>query len=319
MTPQPVGSIRLNIVDGSRQPLPGGTELLIRVLDGRSRTVIERRGFHGPAVPLTGLPFHDNPLDWYRIIVSADGYQDAFIPSIPLHAGVMIDTYIMLVPSDGDFHFQPLASIAKNSGLYRLLTNGAGTDPERRYDDAKDDNNAGLGALLTIGTAIRDMPLSDLSSPLDYYWEPIWSQLAPDRFYAWVDARLVGRIKELAALHSVAEEKNADHFHPGIPGLIQAATKSWKQTRFDVADLQLTFHENDQRSIRRPDGTDLPCVVVEPDMDYFKDLVAHGLLEVLPNLVRHRKSDPRTAYSLRWTATRLEGVKPDFEPPVTIE
>jgi len=71
--------------------------------------------------------------------------------------------------------------------------------------------------------------------------------------------------------------------------------------------------------MRRADGSDVACVIVEPDIDYYKDLIAHGLLEVLPHLATGGKTDPRQAYSLRWMATRLEGVQPDFEPPVTIE
>jgi hypothetical protein len=59
-------------------------------------------------------------------------------------------------------------------------------------------------------------------------------------------------------------------------------------------------------------------VVVEPDIDYYKDLVAHGLLEVLPNALSGGKTDPRVAYQLRWMATKAEGV-PAFDPPCTIE
>jgi hypothetical protein len=139
-----------------------------------------------------------------------------------------------------------------------------------------------------------------------------------DRFWAWVDARLAGRIADLSALHSFAEEEDAAHWHPGIPGRVQPATRSWKQTRFDVANVQLTFHESDKRSIPQPDGTTLDCVIVEPDIDYYKDLLSHGLLEVLPNLATGGKTDPRQDYSLRWMSTRLEGVQPDFNPPVTL-
>jgi hypothetical protein len=172
--------------------------------------------------------------------------------------------------------------------------------------------------LLTIGTAIRDIPLADMSSPLDCYWEVIWDLNSQDRFWAWVDARLADRIADLAKLHSVAEEKDAPFFHPGIPGRVQPATRSWKQTRFDVSNVQLTFHETNTKTVT-VNGESVPCVIVEPDIDYYKDLLAHGLLEVIPNAVTGQKTDPRQDYSLRWMATKLEGVQPDFEPPVTIE
>jgi hypothetical protein len=140
----------------------------------------------------------------------------------------------------------------------------------------------------------------------------------PDRFWAWVDARLADRIKELADLHSVAEEQGAAHFHPGIPGRVDPATRSWKQTRFDVSNVQLTFHETNKKTIQTRNGP-IDCVIVEPDIDYYKDLLAHGLLEALPNLLTRGKTDPRQDYALRWMATKLEGLQPDFAAPVTIE
>ena len=63
-----------------------------------------------------------------------------------------------------------------------------------------------LGALFVIGSAIRDVPLAGGGSPLDVYWEVIWDLLAPDRFWAWVDAGLAESIAQLASLHSFAEE-----------------------------------------------------------------------------------------------------------------
>ena len=106
---------------------------------------------------------------------------------------------------------------------------------------------------------------------------------------------------------------------PGTPGRVQPATRSWKQTRFDVSNVQLTFHETNTRTIKKPDGTSVDCVIVEPDIDYYKDILSHGLLEVLPNLLTDGKTDPRQDYLLRWMATKLEGVQPDFDPPCAVE
>jgi len=274
---QATGTIRLNVVDGTRRSISDDLEFLVRILDGSKRQVASKF-VKGPTIPIMGLPYHDNFDDWYTIIVHADGYQDAGIYPVRLLSGRLIDAYAMLIP-------QPLQ----------------------------------LGDLLTIGTAIRDTPLNDLASPLDCYWEVIWDLLTQDRFWAWVDARLADRIKELADLHSFAEEQDAAHWHPGITGRVQPATRSWKQTRIDVSNVQLTFHETNTRTIQKPDGTSVACVIVEPDIDYYKDILSHGLLEVLPNLLTSRKTDPRQDYLLRWTATRLEGVQPDFNPPCTIE
>jgi hypothetical protein len=56
------------------------------------------------------------------------------------------------------------------------------------------------------------------------------------------------------------------------------------------------------------------CVEVEPDIDYFKDLGAHTVLEVIPNSITHGLTDLK---KLRWIAGR-PAVVPEFVPPYTI-
>jgi hypothetical protein len=89
--------------------------------------------------------------------------------------------------------------------------------------------------------------------------------------------------------------------------------------RFDVSNVQLTFHETNTRTITKADGATVDCVIVEPDIDYYKNILSHGLLEALPNLLTGGKTEARQDYVLRWTATKPEGVQPDFNPPFTIE
>ena len=310
------GSIRINIVDGARQPVGDNLELLIRILDGRKKEV-RSLWAQGPAIPVLGLTFHDSPDDWYTVIVHASGYQDGAIYPVRLQQGRLVDAYLMLEPNHAGFHFEPIDTIQADARLYQLLANGATGDPAVRYHDTLEAQPMLMGALLTLGTAIRDIPLDDLSSPLDYYWEVLWDQLMPDRFFAWVDARLADRIATLEKLHSFAAEADPAHWHPAVPGKFQAATRSWKQTRFDVANVQLTFHEDDKKRLMKPNGSTVDCVIVEPDIDYYKDLLAHGLFEVLPNLASGGKTDPRTVYSLRWTSTKLEAM-PEFNPPLTL-
>ena len=60
----------------------------------------------------------------------------------------------------------------------------------------------------------------------------------------------------------------------------------------------------------------MTCVKVEIDMDYFRDLLAHALLEVLPNQFGG-ETDPRQIYVLRWVAGRQAGVS-DFNPPYEV-
>jgi hypothetical protein len=313
------GTIRINIVDGARQPIPDNLQLLIRILDGRKREVLSQWAT-GSAIPVQGLPFHNSPDDWYTVIVHASGYQDGAIYPVRLQQGRLVDAWLMLEPNHAGFQFAKIETIQADARLYQLLANGAPAGADgvaTRYHDTLEAQPMMMGALLTLGTAIRDIPLDDLSSPLDYYWEVMWDDLMPDRFFAWVDARLADRIGMLEKLHSFAAEDDPAHWHPGIPGKMKAATRSWKQTRFDVANVQLTFHEDDKKRTVKPNGSTVDCVIVEPDIDYYKDLLAHGLFEVLPNLATGGKTDPRTVYSLRWTSTMLEGLT-EFNPPLTL-
>lgn len=314
------GSIRINIVDGARQPVPDDLQTLVRVLDGNKREVRNLWG-KGSTIVVIGLPFHDSPVDMYTVIVHASSYDDGAIYPVPLQQGRLLDVYVMLQPTDASFHFVPIETVQANAPLYQLLANGATGDPTVRYRDTLEAQPMLMGALLVLGTAIGDIPLDDLgnrlSNPLGYYWEVMWDELRQDRFFAWVDARLADRIASLGRLGSFAVEKDPAQWHPAIPGKMQAATRSWKQTRFDVANVQLTFHELDKRRIIKPDAGSVDCVIVEPDIDYYKDLAAHGLFEVLPNLLTGGKTDPRVVYTMRWIATKLEGL-PDFNPPVTL-
>ena len=130
---------------------------------------------------------------------------------------------------------------------------------------------------------------------------------------------MADRIKALADVGAFAPEVDPAHWHRGITGLVDPATRSWKQTRFDVGNVQLTFHESTKTTLVDAAGRSVDCVVVEPDADLYKDLLAHGLTEVVPNLLTGGKTDPRIVYAMRWMASRQEEGIPEFDPPVTIE
>ncbi len=151
-------------------------------------------------------------------------------------------------------------------------------------------------------------------TPLTYIKQLIWDgdplptgaePPAPDRFFAWCDTALIDQVKQAAAKGLFAAE-----FDPGL--LHKGATSSWKQVQFGEANVQLTFHENDTATI---DG--VPCVMIEPDMDYYKDPAAHVLLEVIPNALTHTLTDPAEVYVLRWIAGQTAGI-PEFAPLYTI-
>jgi hypothetical protein len=147
-------------------------------------------------------------------------------------------------------------------------------------------------------------------TPLDYLKRIVWNTegkfaMAQDRFFAWADPALIDQV-ELAKLQSPKTFENAPaNLHPG-------ATRSYKQVRFGEANVQFTFHENDRMDV---DG--LNCVMVEPDIDYFKDPLAHLVLEVAVNAFGS-VTDPKAVYTLRWIAGRHAGVT-EFDPLYTIQ
>ena len=181
------------------------------------------------------------------------------------------------------------------------------SDGEARYDNLLDKAEMSLACLLNLGEAMSQINLAE-GTPLDYIKQVLWDAdhyPARDRFFAWCDARLVDQVRDAARAGNFAVENNPGTFHPG-------ATSSWKQIEFGEANAQLTFHENDKKVI---DGVD--CVMVEPDIDDFQDLAAHGLCEVIPNALTHSLTDPTQVYVLRWMAGRKAGI-PEFAPLYTI-
>src|SRR5258708_34768078 len=131
---------------------------------------------------------------------------------------------------------------------------------------------------------MTQIPFGDGSTPLDYLKVMKWEDsFAQDRCFAYCDAKLIEQVRSAAANGEFAPELNPSEFHPG-------ATASWKQVQFEEANLQLTFHEGDTKTING-----VACVVVEPDIDYYKDLATHALLEVIPNFFTGGPPEPAMA------------------------
>jgi len=319
------GSIRVNLFDGTRQPVPANSSIFLRVFDGNQRQLVSSF-FDGPSIPIPGVPFYDNFGDLYRVVASAKNCRDTGLYPVKVVQQRLVDADLMLLPNAGGFEFDAIASIQNSHPqTFRLMGNGLTDDQlQQNFNNAKEKPQV-LGALLNICTAMESIPLPDGSvtrTPLDFYWQLEWDLLAQDRFWAWVDGNLVAAVQRAADLHIFAEEAHPEVLHTGIPGRVDPATKSWKEIRFDVANVQLTFHQTTKKTIQVPDGAGgtraVDCVMAEPDIDYYKDLAAHGLLEVLPNWLSGGLTDPQIVYMLRWMATRQEGL-PDFKPPCTIQ
>ncbi len=299
----------VHVVDGTRTALPPQVELLIRILDGNQNPV--HVGNHKTSTIIFDLPFHDNLADNYTVIASAPGYLQAGFTPVHVSPRVLQSVGLMLLPKESRFNFREALwdnVPARDPRVAGLLAQGAGSDAAARdrYTQLLENRPDTLAGFWNLMTAMASVALPELT-PIDYLKELIWDEtMAQDRFFAWADAALVDQVKLAAAQGAFAPEVGSGFFHPG-------ATSSFKQVQFGEANLQFTFHEEEKRVIGG-----VECLVVEPDLDYFRDQGAHALLEVIPNTITGGKTDPKAVYALRWIAGRRAGV-PEFDPPFVVE
>ena len=300
------GLVNVNVFDGTRQKIKQGTKILLTVLDGAQNQLF-RDDVDGPTITLK-LPFHNNFADNYSIVAWADGYEQAGFQPVKVgpHTPQAID--LMLLPKHGDFHFARAKwtdIVAKKPLLSKIFAASLG-EASTAYSQLMEDHPDRLACLLNITTAMQQIFLAQGTS-LDYFKQFNLEALAPDRIFGYADAKLVGQVR------LAAQQGEFDNMAAVDLTLHGDATSSFKQNQFGEANLQLTFHERNRRTIK---GVD--CVYVEPDIDYFKDPSAHVLLEVIPNALTGTVSSPRVVYVLRWIAAQHAGI-PDFDPLYTIE
>lgn len=305
------GRAMVNVFDGTRALYSGHAKPLITVRDGNQKVI--SRDFHDdPSVFFTSLPLFDNFGDDYTFLASADGYKDAGFFPVKLARNVDQIVDLMLLPNSNSFNFAEAkwnALAGARPEFKDLFKNGAATDEAAatRYGDLVE-GGAVLACLLNITTAMQQLHLPQKTA-FDYLKRVIWDKgkfaMAQDRFFAWADPQLIDQIKQAMQQKPKIIDTAPFGLHPG-------ATSSYKQIQFGEANVQLTFHENDRLEV---DGVN--CVMVEPDIDYFKDPGAHLLLEVAVNAFGS-VTDPRDVYVLRWIAGRRAGI-PEFDPLYTIQ
>jgi hypothetical protein len=300
-------ALNLNIFNGARQPFPLATPVIVTIVDGQQNQLF-RDSIHGPNASFS-LPIHNNLADNYSVIAFANGFLQAGFQPVHMTAGASQMLDLMLLPKNGGFKFAQAKwtdIVAKKQKLAELFVASAGADPAQTYGQIEENQAPDLACLLNITTAMEQIALPQ-NNPLSYFKQLDLPALAPDRFFGYAAAKLVDQVKLAVQQKTFTQEPAADlALHPG-------ATSSFKQIQFGEANVQLTFHENKRLTI---DGVD--CVYVEPDIDYFKDPLAHALLEVIPNALSGAVSDPRVVYVLRWIAGRHAGI-PEFDPLYTIE
>ncbi len=302
-------AITIGLFSGTRQQFPSGEKVLLTVRDGNQQQVF-RDYINKPNFTLSGLQFHDNFGDNYTVVAWAKGYAQAGFTPLKVTPAMPAALDLMLVREDAGFNFSEArwGVIRRNPRYATLLTAGsASLDAAReRYADVLEDRSSALACFFNLVTAMAGIALPS-GTPLDYIREVIWDEtLTQDRFFAWADRKVVDQVIRAAANGLFAPEPGTAVFHPG-------ATRSYKQIQFGEANVQLTFHENDTRTI---DG--IECIKLEPDIDYYRDLAAHALLEVAAHTLTHSMTDPRQVYVLRWMAGRQAGI-PEFDPPYHLE
>jgi hypothetical protein len=325
--------ILVNVYDGTRQPLGPDVKWLVRLSDGRSlseRKTHTHDSLQGPSQLFT-VQFFDNFFDDYTVVVSPKGYDDSGWFPVRVHPTAPATVDILTLPEGGEPHFadatwQHLCSTRPS--LVAIVQRGSEniSTAETKYGIVLEDRPKALACFLNIATALADMHLPSGKTPLDYYWNIGWPPGDPgsadwlprldqvfkqDRFFCYVDADILPDIRKAAEQGSFAPEANPGAFHSD-------ATESYKQTQFDIANVQLTFHGRDTCALTGPDGRTVKCVKIEPDIDYYKDLLSHGLLEVIPNALSHGLTEPTVAYALRWMAGKHAGLPP-FNPLYTVE
>jgi len=292
----------VSVYDGARRVMQPAPDILFRVINplGRQTSV----GFHQAAsVRFDGLPY-DGTGGAYSFVVWADGYRQCGISVVPMIGAVMpIELMLLRSAAQPDLSSATFAAV---SARFPFLTKDPTAQPQ--YKQALASRPMAIAAMLNILTAMDQITLKQ-GSPAQYLQGVRWdSSLAQDRFFAYCDPQLQADVEAAANQGLFEEEKDPAQFHQG-------ATASWKQVQFDMANVQLTFHDPDASSPTMPDGA--KCPIVEPDIDYYKDLAAHGLFEVIPNKLSQGLTNPEVVYAMRWTVGQEDGAQ-EFSPPYVI-
>lgn len=320
-----------NLYNGARVPMPDSVEWMARISDGQplnARKTCTVDGLQGFSKSFQ-VPFFDNLFDDYTVLVSAKGLQDTGWYPVHVNSAAPRTVALMALPENGQVRFGSATwdrLQVSRPALSTWFTEGCGSQVKDMYSAVLEGKPLELACLLNIATALADMKLSSKRTPLDYFWSLAWpagdpdspawlnavgNVLKQDRFFCYVEETFVDDVRDAADHGAFAVEPHPETFHPD-------ATESYKQTQFDVANVQLTFHGRDTCDLTDKSGVTRKCVKIEPDIDYYKDLAAHGILEVLPNTLGHKLTDPRVAYCLRWMAGQQAGL-PMFDPLFTVE
>ena len=299
-------SLSVHLYDGARRLFSAPGDRLITIRNGRAKTL--RSGFFsGSIVRFSELPFDDGPDNTFQIIVSAKDHQQAGAFQRVSH-GRNHDVHLMLVPKRPTVDFD-YPTLSRLQGADPVLAAKLKADNLPQAYEQLLARESGLPLLCLYNgiEALRSLQ-SELETDLLQHIQRI--EVAPrptgpatrrgiyrDRFFAHVTPALRHALTSESA-HSLLKPVTFDR------------DDNLKEIRYHEANLELTFHEGN---------------ILEVDLDYYRDLGAHFFLEVVPNKLGSAlgrpdaATDPRTAYALRWMASRNASRSRDhFAPPVAL-
>jgi hypothetical protein len=325
--------IFVNVYDGQRTRFTSDMRWMVRLSDGRQLSARDTETYTGMSGSqrVFNVSYFDNAIfDSYTVVVSAKGFDDTGWFPVRVHPGVLAHVELMALPHDGGVNFSNAGwdQLQRRPSVARMFTNCYADAQLARnnYREVIEERGAPLACFLNITTAMMQMTLPSQRPALEYYWNIGWPQgdattsgwmdqldgvFHPDRFFCYVEQAFLDDVRKACTQGSFEQEPNPSAWgHSG-------ATESYKQTQFDVANVQLTFHGGDTAQFKQTDGSTVSCIKIEPDIDYYKDLASHALLEVIPNKLSHGLTDPRVAYQLRWMAGKRAGL-PEFDPLFTV-
>jgi hypothetical protein len=299
--------LNVHLADGARDPIRRAKEeVLVTLRDGHQTTLVREFFTNGP-VPIH-VPFHGSLRDKHVLLASLKDHRDAGVMFVePERDGQTIDVHLMLVPRSAGYRFDPFATVTGSGrpALSALLMNSLPSDrPAARYEMLCQDKQPHVACLLNIVEALGhvkpDHDPAGLGSVAAYLERVDFERgdevLRPDRVFAWARASMAAVLER-----STRQFKRAPStLHPG-------ATASFKQVAFLESNVQISIHGESRGGMNGE-----PLVKVEIDIDYFRDSLAHLLLEVVPNHLTGGHTNPAAVYALRWIAGK--NAKADFLP-----
>jgi hypothetical protein len=300
--------LTVRIFDGRRLLMTNPSNIRVRLYDGNQ--ILMWEGTIDHADQQFDVPFYDSARDWYRVIVSRPGWTTSAMYPVKLSRSGPSVVDLMLLPEQNRVNTTGArwADLQVSHRRYCDLLSAITADAQARWDTLLADVNALIPIdFLNLLTAMRDIRLPSGKAPIDYLRAVDWDKSPQqDRFWVWVDHDIIGDVVEGAREGYFDREPNPGALHP-------EATLSYKENALGEANVQFTFLEN---NVCTSPGFD-KCTLMEPDIDYYDNLIAHGLLEVLPGFFS--KTDPRMVYMLRWMSSRRIPGMHEFDPPYTIE